>query len=111
LQFFLQKILVQTALQDSAALVRKVNFYFYFSSLNKHTNKNKKTKKKNYVSSLSTTQETNVHFSSVEDTSGLQQGARLARWCNTTCLATNTANNDAALCFAPHRPSCTRFFG
>jgi hypothetical protein len=41
LQYFLQNILVQTALQGSAALVRKVNFYFYFSSLNKHTNKNR----------------------------------------------------------------------
>jgi hypothetical protein len=42
LQYFLQKLLVQTALQDSAALVRKVNFYLYFSSLNKHGRSGKK---------------------------------------------------------------------
>jgi hypothetical protein len=32
--------LVQTALQESAGHVRKVDFYFFFSSVNKHTNKN-----------------------------------------------------------------------
>jgi hypothetical protein len=39
LHYFLQKILVQTALQESAALVRKVIFYVFNSSVNKHTNK------------------------------------------------------------------------
>jgi hypothetical protein len=39
MQYFLQKILAQTALQESAGHVRKVDFYFYFSSVNKHTNK------------------------------------------------------------------------
>jgi hypothetical protein len=37
---FLLKTLVQTALQETAAGVRKVHFYFYFSSVNKHPNKN-----------------------------------------------------------------------